>query len=267
MKRQQSIALRVGALALLVFATASYSSPRVRAQERSSDAQNVWVVDDVTQATTCLRAPGVPCSIGQIDVGFVHRIPLATAAAAHRHYSPADPGAQGFDSFVHGELLLFHNAHAASSQNGGLLLFHNAHAASSQQIVASPSTCTNDHEVHNHWQVTSSAIGATFDEDMYHHIYASCIDNADYHTQTYDSGHGIWKAGTAYVYDGGGNQLVQDDDGAQTCNGMDPHSVGFGFNGSPNLAGKSGLHTYVRVSSGSACTFFDTYDAINFWWY
>lgn len=249
MKRQQSIALRVGTLALLVFTAANYSLTPVRAQERSSDTQSVWVVDDVTQNTTCLRAAGVPCPIGQIDVGFVHRIPLATAAAAHRHYSSVNPGNNSFDSFIEGELLLFHSAHSASSQ----------------QTVVSPNTCTYDHEVHNHWQVTSRVIGATFDEDMYHHIYASCIDNADYHTQTYDSGNGIWKAGQSYVYDGGGNQLDADGDPTNYCFGMDPHTAG--FSGRTNVAGKSGLHTYVRVSSGSNCTYFDTYDAINFYWY
>lgn len=148
---------------------------------------------------------------------------------------------------------------------GELALLHGKYVTSRPQLAVTPATCTTDREVHDHWQVYTSKIGATFDEDMYYHITAACLEYADYHVQTYDSGHGIWKAGIGYVYDGSGNQKDEDGDGYNSCNGMNPHETGFIYG--TNVWGVSGIHTYVRVSSGSACTFFDTYDAINFYWY
>ncbi len=275
MKRQPSVALRAGALAALVIAASASSAAPARAQGRSSAALGVWVVDDDTQSTTCLRAEGVPCPAGDIAVGFVHRIPLATAAAAQRHSTPANPGDKGFDSFVEGELSLFHSRHGGASQQAASGTARSLRyapyaplrplqrAVSSQQRVFMPSTCTTPREGHDHWQVTSNPIGATFDEDMYYAITAACIEYADYHTQTYDSGHGIWKAGLGQVYDGGGNERDRDAQGG--CYGMNPNSVSFLWGN--NVWGASGLHTYVRVSSGSNCTWFDTYDAINFYWY
>ena len=278
MKRQLSVALCAGALAALAVTASASSAAPARAQGRSPDAQGVWVVEDDTLSTTCLRAEGVPCPAGDIAVGFVHRIPLATAAAASRHYTPANPGDKGFDSFVEGELALFHSKHGRADQqpaSGAALPPRYAPDAPlrtlprgvlSRQRLFTLSTCTTPRQVHDHWQVTSAPIGATFDEDMYYGVTGACIEYADHHVQTYDSGHGIWKAANGNVYNGGGTEL--DTDGQQGCYGMDPNSAPFGgLSGGANVWGQSGLHTYVRVSSGSSCSWFDTYDVINFYWY
>ncbi len=78
--------------------------------------------------------------------------------------------------------------------------------------------------------------------------------------ETYFSGHGVWRLGEVYVYEGS-NQV--DDDGQFFCNGL---ANTYYFNGNTfNWDGAP--YTEITWSSGSNCTSFDTFQNADYGWY
>jgi len=239
-------------------------------QGQSFDDGSVWVVDDQTAQAqaTCAATGGTPCPVGQVVVGLVNRIPLATAAAAHRHYSLAPGRSAELDTFVEKEMLTFHDHAVASLQRPTALSvgprLRSAFASPIPQglPLRRGAYCSTDHEVHN--QLGYTVLGTSFTWDGYYHVTNSCTEYGDYYNLSYDSGRQLTKNNIGRIYNGSGNDLDYDGDEVATCQPI-PYGASYSFEN--NVWGQSGLHSNFHFSSGNSCTIFDTYASVDLYWY
>jgi len=267
------VPIRVGVLTLLSVAMAGGLPAATQAQHvrgQTFDDGSVWVVDDQTAQVqgTCTTTGDTPCPVGQIVVGLVYRVPLATAAAAHRHYSLAPGRSVELDTFVEREMLTFHDHIVASLQRPtALSVGPRLRPAFTSPIpqgfpLRRGAYCSTDHEVHN--QLAWTVLGGTFTWDGYYHVTNSCTEYGDDYNLSYDSGQRLTKNNVGNIYNGSGSHLDADNDWFGTCAAM---PYGSWYPARSNVWGQSGLHSNFHFSSGSNCTTFDRYASVDLYWY
>lgn len=83
------------------------------ARAATSPTTRVWIVDDQTPQSGCMLA-GAPCPAGQVQVVYIHRVPLMNTLASHRHYILADYNSPQLLKFAQDEALLIREKQLAS---------------------------------------------------------------------------------------------------------------------------------------------------------
>ncbi len=239
MKRQRSI-LRSALLLVPVLATMG-AVPRFAQAQSSGPADSVWVADDQTAQSNC-TINGLPCAPG--TVFYVHRVPLAAAQAAHKPYLAGT---------------------ANSAEQDGFLESRRAQVRPAQTATVSPSipglSCTA-RPYTDAGQAYLNTIGSSVSESSTYYVDSWCNRFARSYSTSLVSGPLTYKNDTSRVYDSNGTQWDNDDQSANTCAPLTNTGTYHGYAITTTLP----VHIWIHYSSGSNCTWFDTYYAVNWQW-
>ncbi len=207
----------------------------------ASPQERVWVVDDVSVYASC-RLNGALCPARAAQVFHIYQTTMAMAQAQQRPHISARADADTLAEFIQQVAL---QSQGRSKSTVGPLL----------NCQARPVT--------DSFQVTLPDIHSTVTAQQSYTVNSDCsrtVTGNSFATQLKTTPN-TWKDHTAYIYDLSGHQLASDGQSG-ACAAL-PHSSNFG---TITTYVVNPPHTYVEYSSGSNCTIFDTFDAVNYTW-